>query len=129
MIGFGFGGFDVFGAGMFVLVGLVFCFVFVGIITSLVRSAKENRKNDASPRLDVSATVRSRRTQVDSHHHRGPNGFNNTHYDTAYFVTFEFPSGDRAEFSVSGQEYGMLCECDRGTLHFQGTRYLGFTRG
>ena len=129
MIGFGFGGFDVFGTGMFVLVGLVFCFIFGMIIVSLVRSAKENRKNDASPRLDVSATVRSRRTQVDSHHHRGPNGFNNTHYDTAYFVTFEFPSGDRAEFSVSGQEYGMLCEGDRGTLHFQGTRYLGFTRG
>ena len=107
---------------------IVFIFIISTIIGSFVSRAKRERKNDASPRLDVSATVRSRRTQVDSHHHRGPNGFNNTHYDTAYFVTFEFPSGDRAEFSVSGQEYGMLCEGDRGTLHFQGTRYLGFTR-
>ena len=128
MMGFGFGGLDVFGTGMFVLVGLVFCFVFGAIIVSLVRSAKQNRKNDASPRLDVAATVRSRRTQVDSHHHHNQNGFDDMHYNTTYFVTFEFASGDRSEFSVSGQEYGMLCEGDRGTLHFQGTRYLGFTR-
>ena len=128
MMGFGFGGFDVFGTVIFVFVVLVFCFVFGSIIASFVRSAKQNRKNDASPRLDVAATVRSRRTQVSSHHHHDQNGFNNVHYNTTYFVTFEFPSGDRSEFSVSGQEYGMLCEGDRGTLHFQGTRYLGFTR-
>ena len=128
MMGFGFGGFDVFGTVIFVFVVLVFCFVFGSIIASLVRSAKQNRKNDASPRLDVAATVRSRRTQVDSHHHHNQNGFDNVHYNTTYFVTFEFASGDRTEFSVSGQEYGMLCEGDRGTLHFQGTRYLGFTR-
>lgn len=129
MMGFGFGGFDVFGTVIFVFVVLVFCFVFGSIIASFVRSAKQNRKNDASPRLDVAATVRSRRTQVDSHHHHNQNGFDDMHYNTTYFVTFEFASGDRSEFSVSGQEYGMLCEGDHGTLHFQGTRYLGFTRG
>lgn len=128
-MGFGFGGFDVFGTVIFVFVVLVFCFVFGSIIASFVRSAKQNRKNDASPRLDVAATVRSRRTQVDSHHHHNQNGFDDMHYNTTYFVTFEFASGDRSEFSVSGQEYGMLCEGDHGTLHFQGTRYLGFTRG
>ena len=128
MMGFGFGGFDVFGTVIFVFVVLVFCFVFGSIIASFVRSAKQNRKNDASPRLDVAATVRSRRTQVDSHHHHNQNGFDDMHYNTTYFVTFEFASGDRSEFSVSGQEYGMLCEGDHGTLHFQGTRYLGFTR-
>lgn len=129
MMGFGFGGFDVFGTVIFVFVVLVFCFVFGSIIASFVRSARQNRKNDASPRLDVAATVRSRRTQVDSHHHHNQNGFDDMHYNTTYFVTFEFASGDRSEFSVSGQEYGMLCEGDHGTLHFQGTRYLGFTRG
>lgn len=29
---------------------------------------------------------------------------------------------------MSGREYGMLAEGDRGILHFQGTRYLGFDR-
>ena len=126
-MGFGMG-FDLMSAVFPVLFILVFCLIFGAIIASLVRSAKQNHKNDASPRLDVAATVRSRRTQVSSHHHHDQNGFNNVHYNTTYFVTFEFPSGDRTEFSVSGQEYGMLCEGDRGTLHFQGTRYLGFTR-
>ena len=32
------------------------------------------------------------------------------------------------ELSVSGSEYGMLVEGDRGGLSFQGTRYLSFER-
>ena len=32
------------------------------------------------------------------------------------------------ELHVSGSEYGMLAEGDRGFLTFQGTRYLGFER-
>ena len=47
---------------------------------------------------------------------------------TSYYVTFQVESGDRMEFSVSGAEYGMLIEGDRGRLSFQGTRYLGFER-
>ena len=37
-------------------------------------------------------------------------------------------SGDRMELHLSGQEYGLLIEGDRGNLTFQGTRYLGFER-
>jgi len=29
---------------------------------------------------------------------------------------------------MTGQEYGMLVEGDKGNLTFQGTRYLGFER-
>ena len=32
------------------------------------------------------------------------------------------------ELPVTGPEYGMLAEGDRGRLTFQGTRYLGFER-
>lgn len=32
------------------------------------------------------------------------------------------------EFAVSGNEYGMLVEGDKGSLTFQGTRYLSFLR-
>ena len=46
-----------------------------------------------------------------------------------YFVTFEFESGDRVEMPVDGSEYGLLVEGDTGKLTFQGTRYLGFSRG
>ena len=51
-----------------------------------------------------------------------------TYYNTKYFATFQFESGDRLELSVSPGEYGMLVEGDRGQLSFQGTRYLGFAR-
>jgi hypothetical protein len=43
-------------------------------------------------------------------------------------VTFQVDSGDRMELSVSGSEYGMLVDGDRGKLSFQGTRYLSFER-
>jgi Uncharacterized protein conserved in bacteria (DUF2199)/Protein of unknown function (DUF2500) len=38
-------------------------------------------------------------------------------------------TGDRREFSISGNEYGMLAEGDEGRLTYQGTRYRGFERG
>ena len=47
---------------------------------------------------------------------------------TSYYVTFQFESGDRSEFSVSGLQYRMLAENDTGMFTFQGTRYLGFVR-
>ncbi len=33
------------------------------------------------------------------------------------------------EFHVRGEEFGLLAEGDTGKVTFQGTRYLGFTRG
>jgi hypothetical protein len=57
----------------------------------------------------------------------GVHGFH-THYDTLYYVTFQVESGDRMEFRLSGREYGMIVEGDRGRLTFQGTRYLSFER-
>ena len=47
---------------------------------------------------------------------------------TYYYITFEVNSGDRMEFSVTGEQYGMLAEGDYGTLTFQGTRYKCFLR-
>ncbi|AWB44794.1 DUF2500 domain-containing protein [Paenibacillus sp. CAA11] len=47
---------------------------------------------------------------------------------TRYYITFEVESGDRLEFSVTGEEYGQTSEGDEGSLTFQGRRYLGFRR-
>ena len=44
------------------------------------------------------------------------------------YVTFQVESGDRIEFIVTGSEYGMLAEGDRGKLSFQGTRYFSYER-
>jgi len=48
--------------------------------------------------------------------------------DQRYYVTFEFPSGERLELDVPGRESGVLVVGDQGTLAWQGPRYLGFAR-
>ena len=122
MMGFGFGMFEV----MFSLVFILFIVVFVGI---LVKGILQWNKNNNSPRLTVVATVVSKRTNVSHHHHNHGNGAGmHSSTSTTYYVTFQVESGDRMEFLVSGQEYGILLEGDVGMLTFQGTRYLGFER-
>ena len=117
-MGFGFG-FGMFG----VLFTLMFILVFGIIIVTIVRGIGQWNKNNNSPRLTVPATVVSKRTNVSYHHHD-----HHTHHSTSYYVTFQVDSGDRMELHMSGQEYGMLVEGDKGNLSFQGTRYLGFER-
>lgn len=117
-------------SGLFpILFVLVFALVIGVFVFNFVRMAKEKRKNDASPRLSVPATVASKRTNVSHHHRSGANDMDYCTTDTTYYVTFQVESGDRMELRMSGREYGLLCEGDHGTLHFQGTRYLGFDRG
>ena len=109
---------------------LMFGFALYTLISSIAARAQEKRKNDASPRLTVPASVVTKRAQVGTtHHHNAATNTGGTYYNTKYFATFQFESGDRLELSVSPGEYGMLVEGDRGQLSFQGTRYLGFERG
>ena len=113
-------GFDVFG----ILFTIIFGVILVMFVVTLVRGIGQWNRNNQSPRLTVEATVTAKRTQVSHHHHaNGP-----SHTSTRYYVTFQVESGDRMELPVSGPEYGMLDEGDRGRLTFQGTRYLGFER-
>ena len=121
-MGFGFG-FGMFG----VMFTLMFIPVFGIIIVTLVRGIGQWNKNNNSPRLTVPATVVSKRSHS-SHHHHNTGGHHHTHHSTSYYVTFQVDSGDRMELHMTGQEYGMLVEGDRGNLTFQGTRYLGFER-
>lgn len=107
---------------------LFFLLVFGIIIVQLVRGVGEWNKNNHSPRLTVPATVVAKRTAVHHHHHNAGNGMMHTGSSTSYYATFQVESGDRMELSVSGREYGMLAEGDRGDLSFQGTRYLSFVR-
>ena len=126
--GFGMGGFS---SMMFTIVPIFITVIFVlvlgGIILTVVRGIGTWSKNNASPRLTVSAEVATKRTDISRHrHHSSGTGMGHTHTSTRYYVTFQVESGDRMEFSVSGPEYGMLAEGDRGKLTFQGTRYLSF---
>ncbi|MCM3707073.1 MULTISPECIES: DUF2500 domain-containing protein [Cytobacillus] len=114
-----------------IFVGIIFIIVIGGFIFSIFKGIGQWRKNEQLPNLKVPAIVSSKRADVsrssnihhhDNHHHHS----SSTH--TRYWVTFEFESGDRLEFHISGDKYGLLSEGDIGILNFQGTRFLGFER-
>lgn len=116
-----------------VLCVLIFAAVIIGFLVMAVNGIGTWNKNNHSPRLSVEAEVVGKRVNV-SHHTcanagdiSGAHGYSSTEF-TTYYVTFQVASGDRMEFSVSGEEYGQLAERDVGSLTFQGTRYLAFDR-
>lgn len=123
---------DPFGDALFTIVPII---VFIGFITVfgliiffIIRGISTWKYNNAQPRLTVLAKVVSKRENITTHAHNDTNNFSHTSTSTDYFVTFQVESGDRIEFRVDGNEYGLLIEQDEGNLTFQGTRYLGFTR-
>ena len=110
-----------------ILVMTIFIIVIAVFVVVFVKGISQWNKNNHSPRLTVDATVVAKRTDIrhssGTHHHT-----TGMHTSTYYYVTFQVESGDRMEFHVSGEEYGLLVEGDYGDLTFQGTRYLGFVR-
>lgn len=125
---FGFSGFSTGFNIMGVLVTLIFVVVIGMFIVIAVKGISQWNKNNHSPRLTVPATIVAKRTNVSRHHHHHGSGMHHTSSSTSYYITFQVASGDRMELHVSGQEFGLLVEGDRGMLTFQGTRYLGFER-
>ncbi len=95
----------------------IFGLAFGIIISTLVKGAKQNRQNNASPRVTAQAQVVTKRTHV-----RGD------HAHTTYFATFQFESGDRLELEIPHNQFGYLVEGDRGKLTSQGTQFVSFER-
>lgn len=118
-IGFRFGLFEI----MFFLMFGMFFVVFVG---TLLKGIGQWNKNNHSPKLTVPVTVVAKRTNVSRHHRAGEH--HHTSASTSYYVTFQVESGDRMELHLSGSEYGLIVEGDKGLLTFQGTRFLNFER-
>ena len=120
MIGFGF-----FDSVFPVLFTVMFVLILGVIIATLVRNVGQWHNNNKSPRLTVHATVVSKRMEVtrqlDVNSHM-------SHSSTWYYATFQVESGDRMELSIPDRDYGYLVEGDRGSLTFQGTRFLSFNR-
>jgi hypothetical protein len=115
-----------------IFIGIIFVIVIGGILFSVFKGIGQWHKNEQSPKLRVPAMVKSKRADVSRrsniHHQKDNHHYHTSSTHTRYFVTFEFESGDRSEFHISGKEYGLLSEDDTGMLTFQGTRYLDFER-
>ena len=94
--------------------------VFSLAVLIIAKRVEISLKNSRSPVAAAAASAVSKRQSVSG-------GYNTGGY-TSYFVTFEFDSGERAELSVSGEEFGMIAEGDRGTLTYQGTKFISFER-
>ena len=115
------------GFGLFgVMFTLVFVMVFGVFVVTIIKMLGEWNKNNNSPRLTVPVTVVAKRTNVSHHHHAGEHHHSTT--STSYYVTFQVESGDRMELRLSGSQFGLIVEGDRGLLTFQGTRFLNFER-
>ena len=93
---------------------IVIIFLYI-IISGLIRWSRNNN----SPILTVDARIVSKRQDVSG---------SDSSTSTTYYVTFEMENCERKELHVSGKEYGLLAEGDRGRLTHQGTRYKGFER-
>lgn len=111
------------------IAGGVFLLVAATICGQIVRGVMEWNRNNHSPVEECRVRIVGKREEVNRHHHTNADGTMQMSTSTTYYVTFERENGVRQEFHVKGREYGMLAEGDRGTLSFQGTRYLGFVRG
>ena len=112
-----------------IIVTLGFVFVFGMIIVRSIQKAKQRKRNNESPVLTVDAEIVTKRTDVQQYcNNTGAGNMHHVSSSTTYYATFEVTSGDRLEFRICDNEYGMLVENDIGKLTFQGTRYLGFER-
>jgi hypothetical protein len=98
----------------------------IGIV--LVKGILQWFRNNGSPVLSVKARVVNLRMKVSGGMHTAGDNLSASGASTYYYATFEAESGDRMEFAVGDEEYGLLAQGDTGSLTYQGTRYLGFQR-
>lgn len=117
-------GFDSFS----IMFSLAFILIFGMIIFSIIKGISEWSNNNKQPIIPVNSKVSSKRTSVSHHNHNTGDNMMHTSTSTTYYVTFEFENGERLELKVSGKEYGLISEGDRGILSFQGTRFISFER-
>ncbi|HFI2433954.1 TPA: DUF2500 domain-containing protein [Streptococcus suis] len=106
-------------SGLFMLFFYAMATLILGTVCfQIVKNMTEWFRNNQSPKETCRAKLVAKRTHV----------FGNEVARTNYYVTFEW-EGKRQEFRVRSDQYALLAEGDVGSLHFQGTRFLGFDRG
>lgn len=97
-----------------IFIGLIFLIVIGTILFRLVSHGVQKTK----PVEHVGAKVVAKREHV----------WGGDRPHTSYYATFELQSGERREFNVPSGKIGLLAEGDYGTLSFQGTLYVAFSR-
>ena len=107
--------------GMLVFGGIVAAIVVAVFATVILMGVGQWRRNNASPVVTTLARLVTKRDEV--HGGTGDSGAR-----TAYFATFEMPTGERCELALPAREFGLIADGDTGQLTYQGTRFKGFAR-
>lgn len=116
--------FSIFAPIMLFTIALLVIGIMVFVFIKVIGQWQYNNKQ---PVLTVDALIRGKRTNTHTHSNLD-NSIHHSSTSNQYYITFEVESGDRMEFLVPSEEYGLLMEGDKGRLTFQGSRYLGFNR-
>jgi hypothetical protein len=90
-------------------------------IVLAVKAIMRGRSLNQQPIETLPALVSAKRAHV-----WGGSGSFSAH--TTYYATFELTSGERCEFVVPANVYGLLSERDQGQLRVQGGRFKGYSR-
>ena len=107
--------------GMLVFGGIVAAIVVAVFATVIVKGVGQWSRNNASPVVTTMARVVTKRGEVHG-------GTRESRAQTAYFATFEMPTGERCELALPAREFGLIADGDTGQLTYQGTRFKGFER-
>jgi len=107
--------------GMLAFGGIVVAIVVAVFATVIVKGVGQWSRNNASPVVTTMARVVTKRGEVHG-------GTGESRAQTAYFATFEMPTGERCELALPARESGLIAEGDTGQLTYQGTRFKGFAR-
>ena len=107
--------------GVLVFGGIVAAIVVAVFATVIVKGVSQWRRNDASPVLITIARVVTKRDEMHG-------GTEESRALTAYFATFEMPTGERCELALPAREFGLIADGDTDQLTYQGTRFKGFAR-
>lgn len=97
-----------------ILMFSAFAVLLIIMAVTVSRAAGFSKKNVSLPRISAPAKVVSKRT------------FSMSKDGKAYFMTFEFKTGDRAEYRVSDDAYLYFAEGDEGTVTVRGTEFISF---
>ena len=107
--------------GVLVFGGIVAAIVVAVFATVIVKGVSQWRRNDASPVLITIARVVTKRDEMHG-------GTEESRARTAYFATFEMPTGERCLLALPAREFGLIADGDTDQLTYQGTRFKGFAR-
>ena len=116
--------FEIFPIVIFIVMFAVTAF----IVSRVVKAWRGYLHNSIQLQQTAPARVVDKRTAFSPSTSAHPHGAGGTRVRTYYFVTFEFQNGERKEFSVNTDGYGLFTGGDSGEIAYQGNWLLRFTR-